>query len=391
MATISRNFLEVDDPHPSGKKQRSRSSGHVDRMEEEERIERRQRDLRMKEYHDSTRRTSTVHHRTKSDHLDVPIWETNRRPRSGEESGQTLNEPPRAYRVEEIKPSTRVYDYDLNPEPTNSGQLQVPFREKAPRPDKTRAKVPPIIIQKMPASSNGGTSPGLSPNKSPSASPHSPTARPVLQVQYEKLQDTLTQTSGSCKKYLDVEPANPQDLTFTKIQETVEGFAEDLHVWSHVANLNGLARIDRNLRHLVDAASDVLGRLLVRAADLREACANAKPKDLKMPVLDDGDDDDLYEDGKDSADQDPTQMPGFMIQSLLDSIRIQIRQLKLLSTSLQEATPDVGIEMVNVARLVEEAGKFFGSEATMKKYSVYPKYAGKKAFVEARFVADTLS
>jgi hypothetical protein len=123
-----------------------------------------------------------------------------------------------------------------------------------------------------------------------------------LQVQYAKLQHIFTQTSDSCEKYLEVEPANPQDLTFTKIRETVEGFAEDLHIWSHVANLDGLARIDRNLRHLVDAASDVLDRLLDRATELREVCTNAKPKDLKMPNMNDGGENeeiDLYDDGDD--------------------------------------------------------------------------------------------
>ena len=91
-----------------------------------------------------------------------------------------------------------------------------------------------------------------------------------------------------------------------------------------------------------------------------------------------------------SADQDPTETPGFVIQSLLSSIGMQIRHLKLLSTSLQEATPDVGDEMVNVARLVKEAGKYFGSEAALKRYSIDPKFAGKKALSEARFTADAL-
>lgn len=91
-----------------------------------------------------------------------------------------------------------------------------------------------------------------------------------------------------------------------------------------------------------------------------------------------------------SANQDPTQTPGFVIQSLLKSIGMQIRHLKLLSTSLQEATPDVGDEMVNVARLVKEAGKYFGSEAALKRYSIDPKFAGQKAISEARFAADAL-
>jgi hypothetical protein len=306
MATISKNFLEVDDAYPSDRKPRSHSSGHVDRIEEQERLERRDRDRRMKEYHDSTRKTPTVHHRTRSDHLEIPIYETNHRLRSGGGNDQQLKEPPqspqspRNYRVEEFKPSPQLYDYNLDPGTPQSSQLQRPLRGRTSLPDNAKAKVPPIIVQRISTLSTDATSPGL--KKSPSASPHSPTAQPVLQVQYAKLQHIFTQTSDSCEKYLEVEPANPQDLTFTKIRETVEGFAEDLHIWSHVANLDGLARIDRNLRHLVDAASDVLDRLLDRATELREACTNAKPKDLKMPNMNDGGENeeiDLYDDGDD--------------------------------------------------------------------------------------------
>ena len=306
MATISKNFLDVDDAYPFDRKPRSHSSGHVDRIEEQERLERRDRDRRMREYHDSTRKIPALHHRTRSDHLEIPIYETNQRLRSNGGNDQQLKESPqspqspRNYRVEEFKPSPQLYDYDLDPETPLSSQLQRPLRGRTSRPDKAKAKVPPIIIQRTSTLPTDATSPSL--KKSPGASPHSPTAQPVLQVQYAKLQHILTQTSDSCEKYLDVEPANPQDLTFTKIRETVEGFAEDLHIWSHVANLDGLARIDRNLRHLVDAASDVLDRLLDRATELCETCTNAKPKDLKMPNLNDGggnDDVELYDDGDD--------------------------------------------------------------------------------------------
>jgi len=68
---------------------------------------------------------------------------------------------------------------------------------------------------------------------------------------------------------------------------------------------------------------------------------------------------------------------------------MQIRHLKLLSPSLQEATPDVGDEMVKVAKLVKEAGRFFGSEAALERYSIDPKLAGNMAFVEARFAAGS--
>lgn len=300
MATISKDFLAVDE-RPSGKKQRSRSSGHVDRLEEQEQLERNERDRQMKEYHENTRHVPTLHQRTKSDHLSVPIWETHRRPRSSERSGQPPDRTQRKYRVEEVRPDPKLYEYDLSPEPASSSQLPVPIRGR-PLQDKSKSKVLPIIIQNNPPAPSKTTA--QTSLRTPSASPHSPTAQPVLQVQYSTLQSKLSQVCESCEKYLIVEAADPRDLTFTEIRDTVEGFAEDLHIWSHVANLDGLARIDKSMRHLVDAASEILDRLVDRVTALRKACANAKPRDLKMPVLDQMDDDadvDLYDDDDDDV------------------------------------------------------------------------------------------
>ncbi|KAJ8114857.1 hypothetical protein OPT61_g3374 [Boeremia exigua] len=382
MATISKNFLDVDDKYPTGKKQRSRSSGHVDRLEEQERLERRDLDRQVKKYHDNTRHVSTGHQRTKSDLLSVPTaWDTHPRPRSSDRSDEQYHSGSRNYRVEEVKPGPRLYEYDLNPEAPSSSQLPVPIRGRPLQPDKPKNRGPPIVIQDNPPLSSKT---GRSPLRSLSASPHSPTAQPALKVQYETLQNKLSQISTSCERFLEVEPADPRDLTFTKIRETVEGFAEDLHIWSHVANLDGLARIDKSMRPLVDAASDVLDRLLERVTALRGACANARPKDLKMPEMDDDDDLDVY---GDDDDVDPTKAPGFVISSLLHSVGVQMRQLKLLSPSLQEATPDVEDEMRNVARLVQETGKYFGSDAALARYPVDPKFAGNAALVEARFAA----
>ncbi|KAF2630157.1 hypothetical protein BU25DRAFT_446954 [Macroventuria anomochaeta] len=398
MAAISKDFLEVGDDIPSARQQRSRSSGHVDRIEELERLERREREQKMKKYYDNTRYSSILHQRTRSDHLSVPIWETNRRPRSSERTEQRREETPRDYRVEEVRPGPQPYKYDLKTEPVLPSQLPVPIRGRSSQPERPTVKVPPVIIQENPPSPKKTSGRNL--KRSPGASPHSPTAQPELQFQYDTLQSKLTQICNSCVPYLEVEPANPQDLTFAKIRETIEGFAEDLHIWSHIANLDGLARIDKNMRHLVDAASDTLHRLLERATELREACATAKPKDLKMQPLDGIDDDDdddddddfeLYDDGDGAVSvEDPTEAPGFVIHSLLHSIGMQIRHLKLLSPSLQEATPDLQDEMVNVTRLVKEAGKFFGSDAALRQYSIDPKFAGHKAFVEARYSAGVV-
>lgn len=297
MSAISNNLLDVD-RYPSGKKQRSRSSGHVDRLEEQERLERRDRERQMKEYHDNTKRGSTVRQRTKSEHLSVPIWETHQRPRSSERSEQQPPRAPRKYRVEEIRPGPKLYEYDGSLEPTSLSQASMPIRGRTSQ-NKSKIKVPPIIIQENPPLPRRPVTQNLL--RSPSASPHSPTAQPLLHVQYATLQIKLAQICDSCDRYLEVEPADPRDLTFSKIRENVEGFEEDLHIWSHVANLDGLARIDKSMRHLVDAACDILDRLGDRVTALREACANAKPKDLRIPLLDNIDDDDndvdLYDEG----------------------------------------------------------------------------------------------
>ena len=298
MATISKDFLGVDDEVPASRQQRSRSSGHVDRIEEQERFERRNYEQRMKEYYNSTRNVSTTHHHAKSDSLGVPVWETSRRSRSGERIEQQRVGTPRDYRVEEVRPSPSPYKYDLKTEPVLSSQLPVPLRGRTSQPEKPKIRVPPIIIQENPPAPNKTSA--RSPRKSTSASPHSPTAQPELRFQYDTLQDRLAQICSSCVPYLDVEPANPQDLTFAKIRDTVEGFEGDLHIWSHVANLDGLGRIDKNMHDLVDAACDTFDRLLKRVTELHDLCRTVKPKDLKMQSLDDIDDDEdfeLYDDG----------------------------------------------------------------------------------------------
>lgn len=154
MATISKDFLGVDDDVPASRQQRSRSSGHVDRIEEQERFERRNYEQRMKEYYNSTRNVSTTHHHAKSDSLGVPVWETSRRSRSGERIEQQRVGTPRDYRVEEVRPSPSPYKYDLKTEPILSSQLPVPLRGRTSQPEKPKIRVPPIIIQENPPAPN---------------------------------------------------------------------------------------------------------------------------------------------------------------------------------------------------------------------------------------------
>lgn len=102
-------------------------------------------------------------------------------------------------------------------------------------------------------------------------------------------------------------PADPRDLTFEKLAARVDGFAFDLHIWSQVANLGGLAMVDKSRRNVADAASRNLGRLIERVSELHNACATAKPKDLKLPPLSDVGDDEgdygLYVEGDGDGDE----------------------------------------------------------------------------------------
>jgi hypothetical protein len=187
--------------------------------------------------------------------------------------------------VEEVRPGPRpIHDYDLNTEPVLPSQLPARYEAKTLQQqshDKPKIKIQ--IHQDTPPTSRAPSA--RTPKRSPSASPKSPTAQPELQFQYSTLQAKLLQVGTICMPYVDIMPADPRDLTFEKIAGRVDGFAFDLHVWSQVANLDGLAMVEKSRRNVADAAARNLGRLIERVSDLHAACATAKPKDLKLPRL----------------------------------------------------------------------------------------------------------
>lgn len=242
----------------------------------------------MKRYREGSRLSSTTHHRTRSDHLCVPIVETNRRPRSNERAEQERGLSPQSFKVEEVRPGPKpIYDYDLNTEPVLPSQLPTKYEWKQQQQHKPKIKVQ--IHQDTPTTSRVPST--RTPKQSPSASPQSPTAQPELQFRYSTLQAKLLQIGTACLLYKDIMPADPHDLTFDKIAGRLDGFAFDLHVWSQVADLNGLAMVEKSRRNVADAVSRNLGRLIERVSDLHDACATAKPKDLKLPPLPAVDDD----------------------------------------------------------------------------------------------------
>lgn len=84
---------------------------------------------------------------------------------------------------------------------------------------------------------------------------------------------------------------------------------------------------------------------------------------------------------------DVTESSAFVIQSHLDSIRIQIQTLKRLGRSLQEANPGAKDEMIAIGGLVAEVGKYFGSQQSLDQYWIDTRFAGRKALKEARYIA----
>jgi hypothetical protein len=179
---------------------------------------------------------------------------------------------------------------------------QLPTKyEWKPQQQQSKPKIKVQIHQDTPTTS---TIPSArTPKRNPSASPKSPTAQPELQFQYSTLQAKVLQVGTTCLPYKDIMPADPRDLTFDKIAGRVDGFAFDLHVWSQVAGLDGLAMVEKSRRNVADAVSRNLGRLIERVSDLHDACATAKPRDLKLPplppVVDDEGEYGSYEDGND--------------------------------------------------------------------------------------------
>lgn len=79
----------------------------------------------------------------------------------------------------------------------------------------------------------------------------------------------------------------------------------------------------------------------------------------------------------------------FVIHSCLHSIELQIQNLKLLSRTLQEATPDAREEVEAVSRLVAETVKYFGSQDALRRYSIDERFSGRKALEEARCASSS--
>jgi hypothetical protein len=86
-----------------------------------------------------------------------------------------------------------------------------------------------------------------------------------------------------------------------------------------------------------------------------------------------------------SGELDPTETLSYIIHSSLHGIELQIQNLKRLSRTLQEATPDAKDEVMAVARLVTESVKYFGSQEALHRYRINEQISGRKGLEEARY------
>lgn len=84
-----------------------------------------------------------------------------------------------------------------------------------------------------------------------------------------------------------------------------------------------------------------------------------------------------------------TESLGFIIQSYLQSIRLQLQTLGRLTRSLQEATPDAKDEVIAVEALKKDIERFFGSSESLRRYSIDERFGGGKALDEARHTVNS--
>lgn len=304
MPTHSTDFLEVHEEKVRDLR-RSRSGGYVDHLEELEKFERQKRDMAMKKYHDSHKAPaqSSRHPQAQrptlqsADRLYVPTFENpgHRRVRSHgelvekkEEPVRKDKEPARNYNVREQKPA-----YDL------AGDAPLPTQLPVRQTWKPSQKKPSIKVEIHQDDRPSPTTPTIRMGGRPS--PTTPTTRKseaALQYQFATLQNRLSQIETICAPNLHVEAANPRDLTFSKIADEVKGYAFQLKIWGHIANVENMERIDTRKRKTVELASHTMDRLLNRVTELSEACLKARPRDLKIAPLPEVDEDpyDSYDD-----------------------------------------------------------------------------------------------
>ncbi|KAF2827725.1 hypothetical protein CC86DRAFT_445620 [Ophiobolus disseminans] len=388
MSPNSPVFLEVDEYEKEPSVRRARSNGYLDFLQDQEKWDRRNEGLQMTRYHDRGYHGATQK-RAGGDRLAVPTFEVSpRRPRASSDGRSPYNtdQLSRDFRTVEVRPQHRPDSSADEPFVPEIRHIRGSNHSKTPALQKP--KVPPVVIQEHPPTFEATHQ---NPGKSPGASPRSTSGPPLLQYKYKLLQEKMDNISSACERYSQVEAADPRDSTFAKISEQVKGFSFDLQVWSHISGVQHMATtyIPGDDVAVADAASRIMDRLTDRAVELSEACAKANPKDLKIEVVGKVQDEEaIFNDSKDDLiEHNVTESLGYIIESGLHGIGLQIKSLKRLTRSLQEVTPDAREEVAAVASLVGEAGRYFGSSEALRLYPIDRKFAGRRALEEARHVA----
>jgi hypothetical protein len=291
MSPHSPVYVEVDDIDREPNARRPRSTD--DFLKDQPLWNRRDRERQMVRYREGNYFGATQQ-RT-GDRLAVPEFASSprhRRARSEDTRTPHSDGLSRNYIIKEVRPSPAIDSHqELVSERENERHQRGSTHSKTPAMERPKIKIPPVIVQEHPPDRKSGVS--------PSASPRSPSGRPKLQIKYLLLQNKLADVILACVRYIDVEAAHPQDLTFEKISEQVKGFAFDLRVWSQIANIQNMARKDvpDDAKAIADAASRNMERIVERATELHDACLDAKPSDLKLEQLEKVEDEDgMFED-----------------------------------------------------------------------------------------------
>jgi hypothetical protein len=288
--------LEVDDSEREPEVRRTRSGGHLDYLQDQERWNRRDQERQMVQYR-GRKHYGATQQRVGGDRLEVPTAvykESQKHRRARSDVGVRTEDLSRPFSTLEVKPRPELNSgrNDRNDSILDGGIQRASTHSRPPAFERPpRDRLPPIIVQNLPP---GSDTTDQKPARSPGGSPRSPGGPPQLQYKYLVLQNKLADVCLACIRYIDVEAARPQDLTFEKISEQVKGFAFDLRTWAHIANIENMARRDipTDAIAVTDAAARNLGRLVERTTELHDACSKAKPSDLKfqeLPKLEDED------------------------------------------------------------------------------------------------------
>ncbi|KAF2031868.1 hypothetical protein EK21DRAFT_110534 [Setomelanomma holmii] len=127
----------------------------------------------------------------------------------------------------------------------------------------------------------------------------------------------------------------------------------------------------------------------ITSSCLRYINVEAANPDLRFDGQDKVDDDEaIFEDTPETrTEREPIESLGYIIDSSLHSIRLQIKGLKRLTRALQDATPDAKQEFTAVSARVDDVVRFFGSEGATRRYPVDSKFVGRRALEEVKVAA----